>query len=129
MYEDFLKELKHINTNTSYKNKVNVVLKLLENKKIDDASRAIIALIESVGIIVLKKKHAIDVDNFHMSNLAFELQKNNEKDLGEMFLDINGLVNYVIENGGFNEERVKDLIDSLNDILLIISTRYEKFFE
>ena len=125
-----IEKYKYIYKNIYYKNKVEIVLKLIEKDMIESAVDACIILIQSVGAIVLKKIYAVNAFSvYNIANLSSEFCERGEKELSDIFLNINGYINLTIEHGDFNKKDVDKLLNYLNDALESIEKKYVDFFE
>lgn len=121
---------KYIHKNIYYKNKVEIVLKLIEKDMIESAVDACIILLQSVGAIVLKKIYAVNTFSiYNIASLSNEFYEHDEKELSNIFLNINGYINLTIEHGDFNKKDVDKLLSYLDEILETIEKKYVDFFE
>ena len=74
-------ELKNLFKVQSFAVRVQVINNLLEKDMINDALKAVRALIEATGIVVLKKIYNKDLDNTHISFITSVLDENGDEEL------------------------------------------------
>ena len=119
-----LEEFKSINKVIPYKTKIELVYKEIENGNISKAYDMINAVIESVGIIFIKKQYDIDVEFSNIGFLGNTIMKK-----GDEFLTVNAYLNMITEEDDeITEKNVNSLIFDFDRILFWILLKDEKFF-
>lgn len=120
-------EFRTINQLPFFKEKVETVYQLCKEDRIKDANRICCGLVEAIGIVFLKKKYSVRVSGSHLVTLAAELQKQKEDRLKEMYISINGNLNYSMDHGGFDIGDVVGLLYDIESLFLIILGRNENW--
>ena len=88
-----LEEFKNINKVPSYKAKIELVYGLIEKGDISKAYDMVNAIIESVGIIYMKKQYDIDVAYSNLGYLGNILIEKKDEDIANEFLTVNAYLN------------------------------------
>lgn len=124
-----LEEFKSINKVIPYKTKIELVYKEIENGNISKAYDMINAVIESVGIIFIKKQYDIDVEFSNIGFLGNTIMKKGDEDIANEFLTVNAYLNMITEEDDeITEKNVNSLIFDFDRILFWILLKDEKFF-
>ncbi len=125
-----LEEFKSINKVIPYKTKIELVYKEIENGNISKAYDMINAVIESVGIIFIKKQYDIDVEFSNIGFLGNTIMKKGDEDIANEFLTVNAYLNMITEEDDeITEKNVNSLIFDFDRILFWILIKDDKFFE
>lgn len=124
-----LEEFKSINKVIPYKTKIELVYKEIENGNISKAYDMINAVIESVGIIFIKKQYDIDVEFSNIGFLGNTIMKKGDEDIANEFLTVNAYLNMITEEDDeITEKNVNSLIFDFDRILFWILLKDENFF-
>lgn len=118
-------ELKYIVKVNSYADKVKVINHLVEIEDYNNALKAVRALIEATGMVVLAKKYNSKPKNSQLSWIADALVENGDEYLSNWFKNVNGSLEYIYENKEINEERVIDILLELDELIAIILKKYD----
>ena len=125
-----LEEFKSINKVIPYKTKIELVYKEIEKGNISKAYDMINAVIESVGIIFIKKQYDIDVEFSNIGFLGNTIMKKGDEDIANEFLTVNAYLNMITEEDDeITEKNVNSLIFDFDRILFWILIKDDKFFE
>ena len=125
-----LEEFKSINKVIPYKTKIELVYKEIENGNISKAYDMINAVIESVGIIFIKKQYDIDVEFSNIGFLGNTIMKKGDEEIANEFLTVNAYLNMITEEDDeITEKNVNSLIFDFDRILFWILIKDDKFFE
>ena len=125
-----LEEFKSKNKVIPYKTKIELVYKEIENGNISKAYDMINAVIESVGIIFIKKQYDIDVEFSNIGFLGNTIMKKGDEDIANEFLTVNAYLNMITEEDDeITEKNVNSLIFDFDRILFWILIKDDKFFE
>ena len=110
-------ELKYLLEVQSFAVRIQVVNNLLERDMVNDAIKAVRALIEASGIVVLKKIYNKDLDNAHISFISSAMEENGDEELAIYLKDIGATFDLIYE---------KDII--VKDDVLNILLKFDNFF-
>ena len=126
-----LEEFKNINKVPSYKAKIELVYGLIEKGDISKAYDMVNAIIESVGIIYMKKQYDIDVAYSNLGYLGNILIEKKDEDIANEFLTVNAYLNMLVEDDDheISENNIDSLLFDFDRILFWILIKYDKFFE
>lgn len=126
-----LEEFKNINKVPSYKAKIELVYGLIEKGDISKAYDMVNAIIESVGIIYMKKQYDIDVAYSNLGYLGNILIEKKDEDIANEFLTVNAYLNMLVEddNHEISENNIDSLLFDFDRILFWILIKDDKFFE
>lgn len=126
-----LEEFKNINKVPSYKAKIEVVYGLIEKGDISKAYDMVNAIIESVGIIYMKKQYDIDVAYSNLGYLGNILIEKKDEDIANEFLTVNAYLNMLVEDDDheISENNIDSLLFDFDRILFWILIKDDKFFE
>lgn len=122
-------ELKYVIKVNSYIDKIKVVEKLLEKGDYETALKAIRALIEATGIVILNRKFNVMPEDTGIAGISFALSEKNEETLSEIYKNINGTLSYIYDNKEIDRDDVIDVLLELDRIVSIISTKYKGIFD
>ena len=88
------------------------------------------AVIESVGIIFIKKQYDIDVEFSNIGFLGNTIMKKGDEEIANEFLTVNAYLNMITEEDDeITEKNVNSLIFDFDRILFWILIKDDKFFE
>lgn len=118
-------ELKYITKVNSYIDKIRVIENLLEKEDYETALKAVRALIEATGIVVLNKKFNIMPDDIGIAGISFAFGENNEETLCDVYKNINGTLNYIYDNKEIDRDDVIDILLELDRIVSIVISKYK----
>ena len=121
-------ELVNIQKIESYSSKIDVINALIEKENYTNAMKAVRALIEATGLVVLRKEYNVKSINSRLSWIATELFENGDEFLGNYFNDINGTLNYIYENDEIEKEDIQDMLLKLDDLVGNVEVRYKGIF-
>lgn len=126
-----LEEFKNINKVPSYKAKIELVYGLIEKGDISKAYDMVNAIIESVGIIYMKKQYEIDVAYSNLGYLGNILIEKKDEDIANEFLTVNAYLNMLVEDDDheISENNIDSLLFDFDRILFWILIKDDKFFE
>ena len=126
-----LEEFKNINKVPSYKAKIELVYGLIEKGDISKAYDMLNAVIESVGIIYMKKQYDIDVAYSNLGYLGNILIEKKDEDIANEFLTVNAYLNMLVEDDDheISENNIDSLLFDFDRILFWILIKDDKFFE
>ena len=126
-----LEEYKNINKVPSYKAKIELVYGLIEKGDISKAYDMVNAIIESVGIIYMKKQYDIDVAYSNLGYLGNILIEKKDEDIANEFLTVNAYLNMLVEDDDheISENNIDSLLFDFDRILFWILIKDDKFFE
>lgn len=126
-----LEEFKNINKVPSYKAKIELVYGLIEKGDISKAYDMVNAIIESVGIIYMKKQYDIDVAHSNLGYLGNILIEKKDEDIANEFLTVNAYLNMLVEDDDYeiSENNIDSLLFDFDRILFWILIKNDKFFE
>ena len=126
-----LEEFKNINKVPSYKAKIELVYCLIEKGDISKAYDMLNAVIESVGIIYMKKQYDIDVAYSNLGYLGNILIEKKDEDIANEFLTVNAYLNMLVEDDDheISENNIDSLLFDFDRILFWILIKDDKFFE
>ena len=126
-----LEEFKNINKVPSYKAKIELVYGLIEKGDISKAYDMVNAIIESVGIIYMKKQYDIDVAYSNLGYLGNILIEKKDEDIANEFLTVNAYLNMLVEDDDheISENNIDSLLFDFDRILFWILIKDDKFFE
>lgn len=126
-----LEEFKNINKVPSYKAKIELVYGLIEKGDISKAYDMVNAMIESVGIIYMKKQYDIDVAYSNLGYLGNILIEKKDEDIANEFLTVNAYLNMLVEDDDheISENNIDSLLLDFDRILFWILIKDDKFFE
>ena len=126
-----LEEFKNINKVPSYKAKIELVYGLIEKGDISKAYDMVNAIIESVGIIYMKKQYDIDVAYSNLGYLGNILIEKKDEDIANEFLIVNAYLNMLVEDDDheISENNIDSLLFDFDRILFWILIKDDKFFE
>lgn len=126
-----LEEFKNINKVPSYKAKIELVYGLIEKGDISKAYDMVNAIIESVGIIYMKKQYGIDVAYSNLGYLGNILIEKKDEDIANEFLTVNAYLNMLVEDDDheISENNIDSLLFDFDRILFWILIKDDKFFE
>ena len=126
-----LEEFKNINKVPSYKAKIELVYGLIGKGDISKAYDMVNAIIESVGIIYMKKQYDIDVDYSNLGYLGNILIEKKDEDIANEFLTVNAYLNMLVEDDDheISENNIDSLLFDFDRILFWILIKDDKFFE
>ena len=126
-----LEEFKNINKVPSYKAKIELVYGLIEKGDISKAYDMVNAIIESVGIIFIKKQYEIDVAYSNLGYLGNILIEKKDEDIANEFLTVNAYLNMLVEDDDheISENNIDSLLFDFDRILFWILIKDDKFFE
>ena len=126
-----LEEFKNINKVPSYKAKIELVYGLIEKGDISKAYDMVNAIIESVGIIYMKKQYDIDVAYSNLGYLGTILIEKKDEDIANEFLTVNAYLNMLVEDDDheISENNIDSLLFDFDRILFWILIKDDKFFE
>lgn len=126
-----LEEFKNINKVPSYKAKIELVYGLIEKGDISKAYDMVNAIIESVGIIYMKKQYDIDVVYSNLGYLGNILMEKKDEDIANEFLTVNAYLNMLVEDDDheISENNIDSLLFDFDRILFWILIKDDKFFE
>ncbi len=126
-----LEEFKNINKVPSYKAKIELVYGLIEKGDISKAYDMLNAIIESVGIIYMKKQYDIDVAYSNLGYLGNILIEKKDEDIANEFLTVNAYLNMLVEDDDheISENNIDSLLFDFDRILFWILIKDDKFFE
>ena len=109
----------------SYADKVKVINHLVEIEDYYNALKAVRALIEATGMVVLAKKYNSKPKNSQLSWIADSFSENGDEYLSNWFKNVNGSLEYIYENKEINEERVIDILLELDELIAIVLKKYD----
>ena len=118
-------ELKYITKVNSYIDKIRVIENLIEKEDYETALKAVRALIEATGIVVLNKKFNIMPDDIGIAGISFAFCENNEETLCDVYKNINGTLNYIYDNKEIDRDDVIDILLELDRIVSIVISKYK----
>ena len=121
-------ELVNIQKIESYSSKIDVINSLIEKENYTNAMKAVRALIEATGLVVLRKEYNVKSINSRLSWIATELFENGDEFLGNYFNDLNGTLNYIYENDEIEKEDIQDMLLKLDDLVGNVEVRYKGIF-
>ena len=126
-----LEEFKNINKVPSYKAKIELVYGLIEKGDISKAYDMVNTIIESVGIIYMKKQYDIDVAYSNLGYLGNILIEKKDEDIANEFLIVNAYLNMLVEDDDheISENNIDSLLFDFDRILFWILIKDDKFFE
>lgn len=126
-----LEGFKNINKVPSYKAKIELVYGLIEKGDISKAYDMVNAIIESVGIIYMKKQYDIDVAYSNLGYLGNILIEKKDEDIANEFLTVNAYLNMLVEDDDheISENNIDSLLFDFDRILFWILIKDDKFFE
>ena len=126
-----LEEFKNINKVPSYKAKIELVYGLIEKGDISKAYDMVNAIIESVGIIYMKKQYDIDVAYSNLGYLGNILIEKKDEDIANEFLTVNAYLNMLVEDDDheISENNIDSLLFDFDRILFWILIKDDKYFE
>lgn len=126
-----LEEFKNINKVPSYKAKIELVYGLIEKGDISKAYDMVNTIIESVGIIYMKKQYDIDVAYSNLGYLGNILIEKKDEDIANEFLTVNAYLNMLVEDDDheISENNIDSLLFDFDRILFWILIKDDKFFE
>ena len=126
-----LEEFKNINKVPAYKAKIELVYGLIEKGDISKAYDMVNAIIESVGIIYMKKQYYIDVAYSNLGYLGNILIEKKDEDIANEFLTVNAYLNMLVEDDDheISENNIDSLLFDFDRILFWILIKDDKFFE
>lgn len=122
-------ELKNLLKVQSFAVRVQVINNLLEKDMINDALKAVRALIEATGIVVLKKIYNKDLDNTHISFITSMLDENGDEELAKYLRDIGGTLDLIYENTTIIKEDVLDVLLKFDNFFGKVIRKYSGIFE
>lgn len=121
-------ELMYLTKVESYMSKIKVINNLIEKEEYENALRAIRALIEATGIVVLSKKYNIKPQNSQLSWIAQAFEDCSDEYLNNWFKDINGTLSFIYETKEIEKEDVEDILMKLDELMGIVLKKYNGVF-
>ena len=122
-------ELKYLLEVQSFAVRIQVVNNLLEKDMVNDAIKAVRALIEASGIVVLKKIYNIDLDNTHISFISSAMEENGDEELAIYLKDIGATFDLIYENTTIVKEDVLDVLLKFDNFFGKVIRKYSGIFE
>lgn len=119
--------IENINKVPFLSTKLEKIEKLLKEENYIESYRAVAALIEIVCIVTLEKVYNEKVEDSNIVILASMFEKNQEKEIKDYLIDINGEYNH-IQISKTTEIDVLALIGNLDDLVKIILEKHGNIF-
>ena len=122
-------ELKYLLEVQSFAVRIQVVNNLLEKDMVNDAIKAVRALIEASGIVVLKKIYNKDLDNTHISFISSAMEENGDEELAIYLKDIGATFDLVYEKDTIVKDDVLNILLKFDNFFGKIIRKYNGIFE
>lgn len=122
-------ELKYLLEVQSFAVRIQVVNNLLEKDMVNDAIKAVRALIEASGIVVLKKIYNIDLDNTHISFISSAMEENGDEELAIYLKDIGATFDLIYEKDTIVKDDVLNILLKFDNFFGKIIRKYNGIFE
>ena len=122
-------ELKYLLEVQSFAVRIQVVNNLLEKDMVNDAIKAVRALIEASGIVVLKKIYNKDLDNTHISFITSAMEENGDEELAIYLKDIGATFDLIYEKDTIVKDDVLNILLKFDNFFGKIIRKYNGIFE
>ena len=122
-------ELKYLLEVQSFAVRIQVVNNLLEKDMVNDAIKAVRALIEASGIVVLKKIYNIDLDNTHISFISSAMEENGDEELAIYLKDIGATFDLIYEKDTIVKDDVLNILLKFDNFFGKIIRKYNGIFD
>ena len=122
-------ELKYLLEVQSFAVRIQVVNNLLEKDMVNDAIKAVRALIEASGIVVLKKIYNKDLDNTHISFISSVMEENGDEELAIYLKDIGATFDLIYEKDTIVKDDVLNILLKFDNFFGKIIRKYNGIFE
>ena len=122
-------ELKYLLEVQSFAVRIQVVNNLLEKDMVNDAIKAVRALIEASGIVVLKKIYNKDLDNTHISFISSAMEENGDEELAIYLKDIGATFDLIYEKDTIVKDDVLNILLKFDNFFSKIIRKYNGIFE
>lgn len=122
-------ELKYLLEVQSFAVRIQVVNNLLEKDMVNDAIKAVRALIEASGIVVLKKIYNKDLDNTHISFISSAMEENGDEELAIYLKDIGATFDLIYEKDTIVKDDVLNILLKFDNFFGKIIRKYNGIFE
>ena len=122
-------ELKYLLEVQSFAVRIQVVNNLLEKDMVNDAIKAVRALIEASGIVVLKKIYNIDLDNTHISFISSAMEENGDEEIAIYLKDIGATFDLIYEKDTIVKDDVLNILLKFDNFFGKIIRKYNGIFE
>ena len=96
---------------------------------VNDAIKAVRALIEASGIVVLKKIYNIDLDNTHISFISSAMEENGDEELAIYLKDIGATFDLIYEKDTIVKDDVLNILLKFDNFFGKIIRKYNGIFE
>lgn len=122
-------ELKYLLEVQSFAVRIQVVNNLLEKDMVNDAIKAVRALIEASGIVVLKKIYNKELDNTHISFISSAMEENGDEELAIYLKDIGATFDLIYEKDTIVKDDVLNILLKFDNFFGKIIRKYNGIFE